>query len=186
MEMSILIGFCSIVVLYICFSALCEYSYAKEKEARQEYLRRQAKEKSRENRGGVSCCGRCYPYGDYKRAAPSGNYSSSLPSDYVETVETLEPLSVDIVAAAIEAVNNYETPSYEHLTVDVPAISYNETVETVETPSVDYTPAYEASSQPDYSSSSESSYSCDSSPSYGDSNAGCDNSSSYDSFSDNA
>ena len=181
-EMSILIGFCSIVVLYICFSALCEYSRAKEKEARQEYLRKQAKEKSRENRGGVSCCGRCYHYGDYKRP-PSENYSEPLPIP-MEVIE-------EVVQDVAQIVNNYETPSYEHLTVDVPATSYNETVETVETPetpAVDYTPAYESSSQPDYSSSndSSSSYSCDSSPSYSDSNAGCDNSSSYDSFSGDA
>lgn len=172
--MSILIGFCSIVVLYICFSALCEYSRAKEKEARQEYLRKQAKEKSRENRGGVSCCGRCYHYGDYKRP-PSENYSEPLPIP-MEVIE-------EVVQDVAQIVNNYETPSYEHLaTPEVETPSYTET------PAVDYTPAYESSSQPDYSSSndSSSSYSCDSSPSYSDSNAGCDNSSSYDSFSGDA
>lgn len=171
MAAAVLIGFCTVIVLVVVFSVLSDYSREKEREARQEYLRRQAKEKSGENR--VSCCGRCYPYGNYQRP------------ETVEAVETVEPLSVDIA----QIVNNYETPSYEHLTVDVPAISYNETVET---PSVDYTPAYEASSQPSsYDSSSESSYSSssssyDSSPSYGDSNAGCDNSSSYDSFSGDA
>lgn len=166
----VLIGFCTFIILVVVVSVLRDYSRAKEREARQEYLRTQAKEKIR----GVSCCGRCYPYRDYTPSTPS------TPSNL--EVEAIEEVIQDVT----QIVNNYETPSYEHLTVDVPAISYNETVET---PSVDYTPAYEASSQPssyDNSSDSSSSYSCDSSPSYGDSNAGCDNSSSYDSFSGDA
>ena len=76
-----------------------------------------------------------------------------ITSGYVQVVEIEDSQDVNI----------YEVPSYEHLATP----SYESQV-------------VETSSQPDDSSSSNT---YDSSPSYGDSNAGCDNSSSYDSCS---